>query len=92
MTNPATSSSITRSTAYAIGDRTHGLRRNRDGSLDIDIGHEPPPGGERANWLPAPSGPFMLALRIYRPRPEAFDEATWPMSTVTTPPPAHGTT
>jgi hypothetical protein len=73
---------------YAIGDRTQGVQRNPHGSLDIDIGHDTPPAGDRANWLPTPSGPFMLALRIYRPRPEAFDEATWPMPTVTATEPA----
>jgi hypothetical protein len=67
---------------YAIGDRTPGVQINPDGSLDIDIGHDTPPDNEQANWLPAPTGAFMLALRIYRPRPEAFDQAAWTMPTV----------
>jgi len=25
------------------------------------------------NWLPAPKGPFMLAMRYYLPRPELLD-------------------
>jgi len=59
---------------YIIGDRTPGLKRNADGSLDIWIGR-PDPGGERsANWLPAPkAGPFAMFLRAYLPKPELLD-------------------
>lgn len=56
---------------YSIGDRTEGLRRNPDGSLDIWIARTDPGPARRANWLPAPrSAPFMLSLRAYLPRPE----------------------
>jgi hypothetical protein len=58
---------------YAIGDRTPGLRRNADGSLDILIQRNPPEAGWEANWLPMPDGPFRLALRNYQPRPELLD-------------------
>lgn len=53
---------------YAIGDRTPGLRRNRDGSIDIWIQRAEPGRGRRSNWLPAPPGPFVLTLRAYEPR------------------------
>ena len=53
---------------YAIGDRTKGLRRGRDGSLTIHVQHSRPKGAAAANWLPAPSGSFRLAMRIYEPR------------------------
>jgi hypothetical protein len=53
---------------YAIGDRTRGLRRDRNGSLTIHIQHRVPSGAARANWLPVPSGRFRLALRLYEPR------------------------
>jgi hypothetical protein len=53
---------------YAIGDRTKGLRRGRDGSLTIYVQHSRPKGAAGANWLPAPSGSFRLAMRIYEPR------------------------
>jgi hypothetical protein len=53
---------------YAIGDRTKGLRRGRDGSLTIYVQHSRPSGAAAANWLPAPAGEFRLALRIYEPR------------------------
>jgi hypothetical protein len=54
---------------YAIGDRTRGLRRNKDNSLTLQIQHDRPAEGD-ANWLPAPSGPFYLILRMYHPRQE----------------------
>jgi hypothetical protein len=53
---------------YAIGDRTKGLRRGSDGSLTIYVQHARPKGAKAANWLPAPSGSFRLAMRIYEPR------------------------
>lgn len=54
---------------YSIGDRTAGIRKNPDGSLDIWIARSDP-GKERAsNWLPAPlSGPFSLSFRAYLPQ------------------------
>lgn len=59
---------------YSIGDRTKGLQRGADGSLDIWISRTDP-GGERSfNWLPAPaSGPFSLSFRAYWPKPEFRD-------------------
>ncbi|MES2363562.1 MAG: DUF1254 domain-containing protein [Pseudomonadota bacterium] len=55
---------------YSIGNRTPGLVRNADGSLDMALQHDAP-SEERllANWLPAPAGPFQIALRTYLPRP-----------------------
>lgn len=58
---------------YAIGDRTPGLRRNGDGSIDIWIQRANPGRAKSANWLPAPPGPFVLALRAYQPRIELRD-------------------
>ncbi len=56
---------------YTIGDRTAGLKRNADGTLDLWIGRTDPGGDKSANWLPAPkSGPFALYLRTYLPRAE----------------------
>lgn len=55
---------------YAIGDRTPGLTRTADGTLEIKLRHEPPADGA-SNWLPTPNEPFMLIMRLYRPRPEA---------------------
>jgi len=59
---------------YAIGDRTPGLKRNADGTLDLWIGRADPGGDRTANWLPAPkAGPFALYLRAYLPKPELLD-------------------
>ncbi len=57
---------------YAIGDRTPGLVHNADGSLDLYVGHNAPPGHE-SNWLPAPTGPFQLSLRMYLPEAPILD-------------------
>ena len=54
---------------YAIGDRTQSLQLSQDNSLTLQIQHERPAEGD-ANWLPAPSGPFYLILRMYHPREE----------------------
>lgn len=59
---------------YAIGDRTGGLKRNLDSSLDLWIGRSDPGGERTANWLPAPkTGPFGLTLRLYLPRADLLD-------------------
>jgi hypothetical protein len=58
---------------YAIGDRSPGLRRSRDGSVEIRIAGDPPEDASDGNWLPAPSGPWRLILRNYQPRPELLD-------------------
>jgi hypothetical protein len=50
---------------YSVSDRS-GLVPNADGSVDIYIRHTAPAGRE-ANWLPAPSGRFILWLRVYVP-------------------------
>lgn len=63
---------------YELGDRTPGLRRNPDGSLDIYLQRNPPPGHE-SNWLPAPAGTFEVTLRLYGPLPSALSgRYPWP--------------
>lgn len=52
---------------FALGDRTPGLKRNADGTIDIRISSRPP--ADTANWLPAPAGPFRLTFRGYLPGP-----------------------
>ena len=51
---------------YSVSDRS-GLVQSADGSVDIPIQHTVPAGHE-SNWLPAPSGEFILWLRVYLPR------------------------
>ena len=59
---------------YSIGDRTPGLRRNPDGSLDLWLARGDPGGERTANWLPAPAtGAFTVTMRAYLPRPELLD-------------------
>jgi len=55
---------------FSVGDRTEGLVKNADGSIDILIQRERPEGAMAANWLPAPAGPLRLALRAYLPKAE----------------------
>ena len=50
---------------YSVSDRS-GLVPNADGSVDIYIQNTAPAGHE-SNWLPAPSGKFILWLRAYLP-------------------------
>ncbi len=50
---------------YSVSDRS-GLVANADGSVDIYIQNAAPAGHE-SNWLPAPSGNFILWLRVYLP-------------------------
>ena len=50
---------------YSVSDRS-GLVSNDDGSVDIYIQNTAPAGHE-SNWLPAPSGNFILWLRVYLP-------------------------
>lgn len=67
---------------YAVSDRTAGLRRNRDGSLDVYLQRTAPRlAARRANWLPSPAGTFELALRLYQPKPVVL-RGRWPLPTV----------
>jgi hypothetical protein len=50
---------------YSVSDRS-GLEQNSDGSIDIYI-QSTAPAGHESNWLPAPSGNFILWLRLYLP-------------------------
>jgi len=62
---------------YLISSTTEGLVYGDDGSLTMYIQHaEPATDEEKANWLPSPSGPCYLAMRIYWPKPAALD-GTW---------------
>jgi len=58
---------------FAVGNRTSGLRFERDGSLDIFVQTAKPSGERVVNWLPAPKGPFRLVFRAYRPGPALLD-------------------
>jgi hypothetical protein len=52
------------------------FQRDADGGLTLLIQHESPSQDKEANWLPAPKGPFMMAMRLYWPKDEAV-EGQW---------------
>lgn len=52
------------------------LKRDAGGSLTLYIQHDSPGKDKESNWLPAPSGPFIMFMRLYWPKPEALD-GTW---------------
>jgi len=58
---------------YSIGDCTPGLTYNVDGSLEIYFQNDSPGAEKESNWLPAPAGPFRVAMRIYQPREAVLD-------------------
>jgi hypothetical protein len=68
---------------FSIGDRTPGLKKNADGSLDIWIARADPGGEKSANWLPAPpQGPFSLSFRAYLPN-ERFRDGSYRLPALT---------
>jgi len=52
------------------------FKRDADGGLTLIIQNESPGKGKEANWLPAPKGPFFMAMRLYWPKDEAL-EGEW---------------
>jgi hypothetical protein len=49
------------------------LKRDADGGLTLIIQHDSPGKEKESNWLPAPSGPFKLVMRLYLPEPEVLE-------------------
>lgn len=66
---------------YAVSDRTQGLRRGADRSVQMIIQHTSPGGDAASNWLPAPPGYFTLIFRAYAPQQPLFD-GTWQLPPV----------
>jgi hypothetical protein len=60
---------------FSIGDRTPGLVKNADGSIDILIQRDAPEGALAANWLPAAAGDMRMSLRAYLPKKELRDRS-----------------
>ncbi len=48
------------------------FKYGEDGSLDLYFQNESPGKDKEANWLPAPKGPFNLAMRLYGPKAEVL--------------------
>ena len=66
---------------FELGSR-ESLTHNADGSVDIFIQHTAPDSARQANWLPAPTGPFGITMRLYAPSPEVLN-GTWAPPPVT---------
>ena len=52
---------------YEVASYTPGLAANPDGSITIYLSPTVPSGVSEANWLPIPTGPFNVMLRVYGP-------------------------
>ncbi len=52
------------------------LQRDADGGLTLFIQNQSPGKDKESNWLPAPQGPFLMAMRLYWPKAAALD-GTW---------------
>jgi hypothetical protein len=50
---------------YSIGDRTAGVQRQPDGTIEVLLQHDAP--ADQRNWLPAPTGAHAITLRAYLP-------------------------
>ncbi|GEN12621.1 Uncharacterized conserved protein [Myxococcus fulvus] len=57
---------------YSLGDRSRTLRRSEDGSISFFLQGTPPEAARQSNWLPVPSAPFYLLLRLYGPTGSAL--------------------
>jgi len=69
---------------YTLSQRNT-LKPNPDGSVDLYIQAASPGPDKESNWLPAPSGPFNLMLRLYWPKehPPSLLDGTWQPPAVT---------
>jgi hypothetical protein len=52
------------------------LKRDADGGLTLYVQNASPGKDKESNWLPAPSGPFGCAMRLYWPKADAL-EGKW---------------
>jgi hypothetical protein len=58
------------------------LKKEADGGITLYIQNESPGKDKESNWLPAPKGPFWTVLRLYWPKPAAYD-GTWKKPDIT---------
>jgi hypothetical protein len=52
------------------------FKLDADGGLTVLVQNDSPGADREANWLPAPKGPFWMAMRLYWPKPQAI-EGKW---------------
>ncbi|GMU56625.1 MAG: hypothetical protein AMXMBFR33_57710 [Candidatus Xenobia bacterium] len=55
---------------YTLSQRNN-LKKNADGSVDLYLQNTNPGPDKESNWLPTPSGRFILMLRLYWPKTKA---------------------
>ena len=48
------------------------LKRDADGGITLYVQNESPGADKESNWLPAPKGSFLSAMRLYWPKPAAL--------------------
>jgi len=65
---------------YSISAR-QALKPNADGSVDLYIQNKSPGAEKESNWLPAPTGKFILMFRFYWPK-ESIIDGSWKMPAV----------
>ncbi len=63
---------------YSISAREN-LKANADGSVDLYIQNQSPGSDKESNWLPAPTGKFVLMMRLYWPseKTPSIIDGTW---------------
>ncbi len=66
---------------YTVSAR-NALKPTADGSVDLYIQHDSPGADKESNWLPAPTGKFILMFRFYWPK-EAIIDGSWKVPAVT---------
>ncbi len=52
------------------------FKKDKDGGFTIYVQKSSPGAAKESNWLPAPDGPFYAILRLYQPKPIAY-EGSW---------------
>jgi len=71
---------------YSLGSDDE-IKKNADGSFTVYLQHEDPGPDKKANWLPAPAGPFYVVIRNFAPVPDVTKALLNP-ATFVGPPPA----
>ncbi len=67
---------------YSIGDRTKGLKYDKDGGLTLYVGNQSPGADKESNWLPAPAAKYSFVARVYGPS-EAAMKGKWKLPPLT---------
>lgn len=49
------------------------LQHDPDDGITLYVQHDSPGPDKESNWLSFPSGPFLVAMRLYWPKPAAYD-------------------